>query len=134
MAVIGRAGGHLLVIRRSLFVTAPGAHCFPGGGLEPGETEPEALCRELHEELRLPVRPLHPLWHCRTNRNVDLSWWAAELIDPEQVPVPSPQEVAEWSWLSIAAIRRLPTLLDSNHQFLDAWQMGELLGPLNYRS
>lgn len=130
VAVICRADEHLLVIQRSAFVTAPGAYCFPGGGIEPGETESMALCRELHEELGLTVRPLRRVWRCHTTRNVDLAWWAAELIDPHVSPRPCPREVADWNWLPVEAIRQLPALLDSNHQFLDAWQQGQLRGTL----
>ncbi len=48
--------GQLLVIRRSQTVEAPGAYCFPGGAIDPGETEQDALRREFQEELALTVR------------------------------------------------------------------------------
>jgi len=49
VAVILR-GERFLVICRSQQVRAPGMYCFPGGGIEPGETEEQALRRELLEE------------------------------------------------------------------------------------
>ena len=57
VAVILR-GERFLVIRRSQHVRAPGMHCFPGGGIEPGEAEPDAVRRELLEELGVACRPL----------------------------------------------------------------------------
>jgi 8-oxo-dGTP pyrophosphatase MutT (NUDIX family) len=51
-----------LVIRRSQQVAAPGKYCFPGGGIESGETESVALERELLEELNVAIVPQHCLW------------------------------------------------------------------------
>jgi 8-oxo-dGTP pyrophosphatase MutT (NUDIX family) len=118
VAVIVR-GETLLVIRRSQAVRAPGAYCFPGGAIEPGEVEPEAVVRELGEELALLSRPVRRLWECVTPWQVHLAWWLAE-IDPAAVPVPHPAEVESFQWLAPAAIRNLPNLLASNHHFLDA--------------
>ena len=61
VAVI-RRGQQFLVICRSQSVAAPGAYCFPGGTIEAGETEREALVRELQEELNLTVEPVCRLW------------------------------------------------------------------------
>ena len=47
-----------LVIRRSANVVAPGAFCFPGGGIEAGETEERALVREFREELGATIVPV----------------------------------------------------------------------------
>ncbi len=40
-----------LVIRRARHLSAGGKLCFPGGYVEPGESEVDALQRELREEL-----------------------------------------------------------------------------------
>lgn len=45
----------LLTIRRSQWVTAPGKLCLPGGTIEEGETEEQALVREMKEELSIHV-------------------------------------------------------------------------------
>ncbi|MCO6459288.1 MAG: NUDIX domain-containing protein [Pirellulaceae bacterium] len=123
VAVIRRRE-ELLVIRRSLHVRAPGAYCFPGGGIEPGERDEEALCRELREELSVRVTPVRRLWQSVTSWNVELGWWLAELELDEPL-VPNPAEVASYHWLTPGQIRDLPGLLESNHHFLDAWQRGE---------
>src|SRR5437899_2455576 len=75
VAVVNR-GGRLLVIRRSQQVVAPGAICFPGGGIEAGESETDALVREVQEELGVAVMPLKRLWQSVTPWNVDLAWWS----------------------------------------------------------
>ncbi len=109
----------LLVIQRSAKVRAPGAYCFPGGGLEPGESEADALVRELQEELDLEVSPLERLWSSRTTWGVELAWWLADAAS--QDPRPNPAEVAQVLWLPPRDIRLLPNLLSSNHAFLDYW-------------
>ena len=125
VAVIERSGA-LLVIRRSQAVVAPGAYCFPGGGIEPGETEAEALVRELQEELQVEVRPLRRLWSSVTPWNVELAWWQAELPS-DAIPQPSPAEVESVHWHTLAEIAQLPGLLESNRQFLAAIERREIM-------
>lgn len=124
VAVIRRADGCLLVIRRSRWVAAPGAYCFPGGALEGGETEELALVRELREELGVEVRPLHRIWECLTPWNVQLAWWAACLIAPDAPLVPALHEVESYAWLPVDEIAQLPELLTTNRDFLRAVQGG----------
>ncbi|MHB8969985.1 MAG: NUDIX domain-containing protein [Pirellulaceae bacterium] len=123
VAVIPRHD-QLLVIQRAAHVVAPGTYCFPGGGLEPGESAEDALRRELREELDVDVVPQRPVWHCVTPWRVDLSWWLADL-DPAASLRPNPAEIASVQWLTIEEIHQLPTLLTSNHRFLQAFQRGE---------
>lgn len=51
VAAVIRRGDALLVTRRPHRPGRPGQWEFPGGKVEPGEAEPEALRRELREEL-----------------------------------------------------------------------------------
>lgn len=115
----------LLLIQRSLTVRAPGAHCFPGGGIERGETEEEALVREFQEELGAPLRPMRRIWHSVTPWNVELYWWQAEL-DASAVLVANPAEVANFGWYTPSEMAALATLLESNRRFLAALECGEL--------
>ncbi|HVA49739.1 MAG TPA: NUDIX domain-containing protein [Pirellulales bacterium] len=123
VAVI-RDGDKLLVIRRAQQVVAPGAYCFPGGGIEPGESEEEALIRELVEELHVEVRPHRRLWSSVTPWKVELVWWLA-CLPPGSMPVPAPAEVESFHWHTIDEIGELPELLESNRQFLAALARGE---------
>ena len=118
-----RAEDRFLVIRRSQQVRAPGMYCFPGGAIEPGETEQQALVRELAEELAVAGQPVRRLWESVTPWGVHLAWWLAQVDDPAAI-VPQPAEVESCHWLTAAEIRLLPQLLASNVQFLDAWERG----------
>lgn len=107
----------MLAIRRSAIVSAPGKICFPGGGIEADETEADALCRELREELNAAIRPLRRVWEFVTPWNVHLAWWLAERLDAAE-PVPHLPEVAEYFWLTPEEMLAHPDLLYSNREFL----------------
>ena len=119
VAVVIPRGETLLVIRRSALVLAPGKFCFPGGGIEPGESEAETVIREISEELGVAVTPVRRLWQSSTRWRVDLAWWLAEL-SPAIEPVPNPAEVESCHWLTIDEMLAHPELLDSNRDFLTA--------------
>lgn len=121
IAVIMRED-RFLTIRRSQKVSAPGAFCFPGGGIEPGETEQQALVRELQEELDIAAAaPLRRLWTSVTPRRVHLAWWAAQ-IDTDVVPRPNPAEVSECFWWTADEMDQCEALLVSNREFLAWWR------------
>jgi len=124
VAVVLR-GDRFLVIRRSQHVRAPGMHCFPGGSIEMGESEPDAVRREMLEELALSAEPQRLLWRSVTPWGVEIAWWLAE-IAADAVPVTNPLEVEWFDWLTIADIRALSRLLASNVEFLDEWEAGRL--------
>src|SRR6185436_16337197 len=91
--------GRLLVIRRAAHILAGGTWCFPGGGVEPGETLAEAVVREVREEIGLAVEPLDQLWTWkRADGRLILHWWRVQMLGPAQVS-PNPDEVAEARWL-----------------------------------
>lgn len=53
--------GRVLLTQRSEQMREPMLWEFPGGKLEPGETEQQALVREIKEELNIDVKPYHRL-------------------------------------------------------------------------
>ncbi len=125
VAICPRADGRLLVIRRAAGVIAPLTYCFPGGGLEPGESEAAALVREIREEIAVTVHPVRRVWQCCTAWNVELAWWLARLPDGAE-PVPNPAEVASIHWFTPAEMAAQPALLPSNREFLDLVLAGQI--------
>lgn len=124
VAVIRRAD-RLLVIRRSRYVVAPGAYCFPGGGIEAGESMEAALIRELREELNVDVAPVRQIWRSVTPWRVELFWWLVRLA-ADAVPNPAPAEVESFHWHTIEELAALTELLESNRQFLAALARQEI--------
>ena len=118
-------GPRLLIIRRSLTVTAPGKLCLPGGGIEIGESESEALVREMQEELAIDVTPVRRCWRSVTPWGTNLAWWLAEL-EAEIEPQPNPAEVAEVHWMDCDQIRTATDMLPSLPAFIEAWQSGRV--------
>jgi 8-oxo-dGTP pyrophosphatase MutT (NUDIX family) len=115
-----------LVIERSAFVRAPGKLCFPGGSVEPGETDAQAVIRELREELRVDVRPIREIWQSESGTGIQLIWWQAEIVS-SQPPVPNPAEVASYSWLTAEAMLTQAELLITNRRFLEALHAGDIV-------
>ncbi len=124
VAVVARRD-RLLAIRRSAHVIAPGRICFPGGGIEDGESEEAALIRELDEELNLRIQPVRRLWQSVTRWRHALSWWLSDIEDDSE-PQANPAEVAEVLWLTPEELLAIGNMLDGNEEFLIALRRGEI--------
>jgi 8-oxo-dGTP diphosphatase len=115
--------GRFLSIRRGKTLRAGGKICFPGGHIEPGETEHEAVSRECQEELAAVVAPQARIWQSVTAWGTALSWWSVTLEDAVGL-VPHPVEVEEILWLSLEELLCCEDLLEGNRPFLEAVQSG----------
>lgn len=120
-----------LLIRRSQLVAAPGLICFAGGGLEEGETEDQALVREMQEELAIDVIPDQRIWECTTRWGFKLGWWLIHATH-DLSPQPNPAEVEEVFWLTRPEFSSRKDLLGSMPDFLEAWRTGVLKLPVEY--
>lgn len=77
-AVVVNARGNLLIAQRPPGGWQPGKWEFPGGKIEPGESELQALTRELAEEVGLQVSSARKLFffeHQYTDRRVKVALW-----------------------------------------------------------
>jgi 8-oxo-dGTP diphosphatase len=117
--------GRMLVIRRSRHVIAPLVYCFPGGGIEDGETEEVAVAREVFEEVGVAIEPRRRLWECTTAWKVHLAWWLADM-DPAADLNPDPREVESVHWFTPEEMAGQSELLDSNREFLELIASGEI--------
>jgi 8-oxo-dGTP diphosphatase len=108
----------VLVIRRGPAVLNPGYWALPSGRVEPGESQPEALVREVREELGLAVAPVAKVWECDTDDGAfRLHWWLAEVVGGELTP--DPGEVAEVRWLPPDEFKLLDPTFAGDHEFFD---------------
>ncbi|MFD5933276.1 (deoxy)nucleoside triphosphate pyrophosphohydrolase [Streptomyces sp. NPDC060333] len=89
--------GRLLAARRSAPPELAGRWELPGGKAEPGESVPEALVRELREELGVETEALERLpgeWPLRPD--LVLHVWTAGLLSGEPAPL---EDHDELRWL-----------------------------------
>ncbi|MEU4687489.1 (deoxy)nucleoside triphosphate pyrophosphohydrolase [Actinoplanes sp. NPDC023714] len=100
VAAVIIADGRVLACQRSAPPEAAGKWEFPGGKVEPGETEEAALARECAEELGVRVKvgdrvgPDVPLAHGRAVLRV----YAADLVEGD---VPEALEHTSMRWLAV---------------------------------
>ena len=76
----------MLIAQRPLGKHMAGRWEFPGGKIAPGETDEQALARELKEELGVELRggrPLMALSHEYDDYAVELSMWVVDGYDRE---------------------------------------------------
>ena len=78
--------GRVLIAQRPRGKPLAGRWEFPGGKVDAGESERQALARELREELGIEVlaaRPFMRLTHAYAERDVALSLWIVERFSGE---------------------------------------------------
>ncbi|WP_328763546.1 MULTISPECIES: (deoxy)nucleoside triphosphate pyrophosphohydrolase [unclassified Streptomyces] len=113
--------GRLLAARRSAPPEVAGRWELPGGKTEPGESVPEALVRELREELGVEAEPLERIpgeWPVRPG--LVLQVWTARLLSGEPVPLEDhdelrwlgPEELDSVDWLD----QDRPAVAEAGHR------------------
>src|SRR5207253_4382988 len=101
----GRGPEVFMIQRHDASPFMPGAHVFPGGRLDEGETAEAAAVRELSEEtgIALSIDALIPFARWRTPvgepRRFDALFFAARM-PADQVPVHDPRETTGGEWLA----------------------------------
>ncbi|QOV39556.1 NUDIX domain-containing protein [Streptomyces ferrugineus] len=117
VAVLLRAD-RLLAIRRGPAVARPGYWQPLSGRIEPGETEREAVVREVREEVGLTVVPLAKVWESETDDGrFRLHWWTARADTGEVVP--DPDEVGEARWVTPEEFLALDPVFEGDREFFE---------------
>lgn len=118
-----RGDGRWLLVRRAESLErAPGRVGFPGGVIEPGESQPQAVVREMAEELNLTVIPRRPFWEKPGDvPGFHLHGWLADVEDWAALR-PDPAEVAEVLWLTPDEAANHPLAFHGNAGFVAALQ------------
>lgn len=117
VAVLARAG-RFLVIRRGPRVPRPGYWTPLSGRVRPGETQAQALVREIREEVGLLARPVAKVWECDTDDgSYRLHWWTAEVTGGELAL--DPDEVGDARWVLPEEFDQLSPAFAEHRTFFD---------------
>ncbi|MCD9877437.1 NUDIX domain-containing protein [Streptomyces guryensis] len=113
-----RRNARVLAIRRGPTVSRPGYWQPLSGKVEPGETQEQALVREVHEEVGLTVSPGAKVWESETDDGLfRLHWWTADATTGEVVP--DPVEVAETRWVTAEEFLALTPVFEGDREFFE---------------
>ncbi|MEY4760387.1 MAG: hypothetical protein RLZZ200_243 [Pseudomonadota bacterium] len=121
VVTIIRRQGRMLVIQRGPDSMLPSYWSPPSGRIEPGESQPQAVVREMREELGLEVRPIRKAWECLTDDGgFRLHWW---VVDEEGAAIsPAPGEVAGIRWVDAEGFLGMePTFAGDRRFFREVW-------------
>ena len=110
--------GRVLIAQRPRGKPLAGRWEFPGGKLDAGESERQALVRELREELGIEVlaaRPFMRLTHAYAERDVALSLWIVERFSGE----PRSLDAQALKWVAPGRLGS-EDILEADQPFIEA--------------
>ena len=119
-AALYDAAGRVLIAQRPIGKHMAGRWEFPGGKIAAGESEQQALARELEEELGIQLRSgraLMALHHEYDEYQVDLSMWVVEGYDGE----PQGLDGQSLKWVEPATLLE-EDMLEADRPFIEALQ------------
>ena len=105
--IITNAAGEILACQRPAAKHLGGLWEFPGGKVDPGETPPQALARELAEELEIHVSvgpPLTPVIWTYGQKTIRLLPFHCHIT----AGVPTPLEHTALLWCSATTWQHIP--------------------------
>jgi mutator protein MutT len=115
---VRREDGKWLMVRRSRKVGSPLKVCFPGGTVEAGESQEQAVVREMWEELAVKVRPVKQVWmHQFPDKPLTLFGWIAELENEAELKI-NEEEIAEVFWMDAGEGSSHPDGMATNRHFI----------------
>jgi 8-oxo-dGTP diphosphatase len=112
--------GRILIAQRPATKHMAGRWEFPGGKVAAAETEPQALLRELSEELGVQVREPQfclRLTHAYPDRSVELSFWIVRDYSGE----PRGLDGQQLRWVPAADLKD-QDILEADRPFIEALQ------------
>lgn len=117
-AIIGRDGRFLLGKRSAAKRSAPGVWHAVCGRVEPGESEVDAIQREVLEETGLWVRAVDKVWQADTrDGTARIHWWRVETLDARPARLLQ-DEHSELRWVNVPEMRELhPVFLEDVELF-----------------
>lgn len=112
-AVIKKQNKFLLGKRSLTKKSAPGYWCPVSGGIEAGETEQEAVVREVFEEVDLVVKANRKLSAFDTrDKSAVIHWWLVDIISGESIL--KNDEHSELGWFSVAEMELLDNVFSED--------------------
>ena len=120
VAIIQKADTFLFVKRSDYLEAASGYWCPVSGRVETGETQAEALQREVMEEVGLEVVAVEKVREIPSHDGLFvLHFWTTEIVAGE-ARVCS-HEATELRWVTVAEMRRLQPVFEEDVQILEAF-------------
>lgn len=115
-----RRGDAVLAIERAPHVVAGGYWSLPSGRIEPGESQADAVVREVAEEIGLVVCAGEKVWECPTDDGrYTLHWWTVSETVREAPLRPDPTEVSDVRWVSAREFLELTPTFEGDRHFFE---------------